>query len=128
MREKTIKRFYCDHCGKGRFQRSATLRHETACIFNPARVCPLCAEAKLSQVPMPELLAVFDDWTKLAPLRALANNCPACILATIVQSRQAAHLSDEEDTWIEFNYKEERLAWYRDMQTDGAGNPLAPAF
>lgn len=124
MREKLVKRFYCDHCGKGRFHRSAMKRHELACINNPARVCPLCSECKLPQVPMTELIAAVD-YTRLQPLREKANGCPACMLAAIVQSKQGCY-ADEDDRWIPFNYKEERDKWWSHMAQDNAGNPIGP--
>ena len=42
MREKTVKRYYCDHCSKGGFRKPDMVQHELTCTRNPKRACWLC--------------------------------------------------------------------------------------
>lgn len=36
MKAKHVLRHYCDHCGKGMFQKPAMIAHESRCFRNPA--------------------------------------------------------------------------------------------
>lgn len=110
MREKLVKRFYCDHCGKGRFHRAAMVKHEAACVYNPQRKCPLCEEAKFPQSSMPDLINALEACPtgNLDRLRFMANSCPACMLAAIVQCR-----TTRDGEWTDFSYKAELQDWYQ---------------
>lgn len=129
MKEKLVKRFYCDHCGKGRFHRKAMAAHEDKCIYNPARICPLCVISDIPQSPMDDLILGFhaSDSEGLDKLRFMANNCPACILSAIVQGRRKVTVQVdndrdvEMDEWVNFNYKDEMKDWYA-MQSDKTPN------
>lgn len=101
MTIKLVKRYYCDHCRKGGMTK-AIADHERACIKNPERICPICEEFSFEQVPMPELLAAAAE--SLKDLQALTD-CPACTLAALAQRR----ISNPEEDWKEFDYKEEML-------------------
>lgn len=80
--------------------------HEGRCIKNPLRTCGFCKTAKLDQKPIGDLIhAIRDDG--LTKLREVAQGCPACMLAGIVQYREAP---DGEDEWIptqDFDYRNE---------------------
>lgn len=109
MREKTVKRFYCDHCSRGGFRKKDMAKHEERCIYNPLRKCFLCEDRHEETPPMPDLLAAIE--ASLDKLRDAAQGCPACMLAAIVQSKGEIRKEDGPDPdlmrWVEFNYKQE---------------------
>ncbi len=130
MRTKTVKRHYCDHCGKGGFRVSSMLRHESGCTANPLRTCQFCAMMELVQKPIEELkVALVDavdfgdeenydsvDKQAIVKLRELAQGCPACMLAAIRQSNQGGCHS--------FDFKKEAGDWiseFRSSRYEGAG-------
>lgn len=108
MIERTVKRYYCDHCKRSRARKNAIISHESKCTMNPARICGFC---DLLQQEQPDLLALrgilpkredfktgaggFFDGMRFeeAVLDALprlsdaAGGCPACILAALRQER-----------------------------------------
>nr|WP_320132355.1 hypothetical protein [uncultured Holophaga sp.] len=94
-------RYYCDHCGKGTGSPSFMRRHEPSCTANPARVCRMCGSA----TPPPELVDILlrpgnalEDWkAKMDDLRRETDNCPACILAVIRQSRVQAGMNEPDE-------------------------------
>ena len=110
MRTKRVLRYYCDHCNKGGCGKAAMIRHEQRCVKNPSRTCGFCVEMGEAQKPMTELLKALEDGS-LEQLREVSNNCPACILATIVQYRSKYSVPDDP-VWIDFNYKEEAEAYW----------------
>jgi hypothetical protein len=82
--------------------------------MNPNRVCKMCQMAGFEQRPIADLIAAaekipipkWDGNNKISQeerdLRDLANNCPACLLATIRQQKG----------WtFGFNWKEEAKNW-----------------
>lgn len=102
MRTKRVNRYYCDFCKKAGQARHTILKHESRCTLNPNRTCGVCemlADLRtVAQRPMAELLAALPEWDRgvgqwsetqpdvdLPALRAVANNCPACILAALRQ-------------------------------------------
>lgn len=99
MITKTVKRYYCEHCGKGG-QTKAIADHEKSCFQNPERVCRLCVQHSLPQPPMPELIKAAMDHG-LDGLRALTD-CPACITAAVIQVK-----SEEQAPCLRFDYKAE---------------------
>lgn len=109
MRSKLVMRHYCDHCGKGRFHRTATDKHEARCIYNPNRKCPFCSAMHDSPKPMDELIAALD--ASLDELRSVSQGCPTCMLAAIVQQKKRDG-DDFED--VNFDYKKEREEWYHE--------------
>lgn len=115
MKTKTVKRHYCDHCGKGGQSAHCIRRHESTCVYNPDRVCPLCSEEHASgallstKETVATLIAEFRSGGVPA-LRQKADGCPACMLAAIVQARGKQKASEEN--WIEgFSYKKELEDW-----------------
>lgn len=110
MRERTVKRFYCDFCKKSGGQKAAMAKHEKYCTMNPDRDCRMCHLITGTRPePMAELLAIIPEmpdyptivsgdeaWRRweacqekareaMIALREKVDNCPACILATIRQ-------------------------------------------
>lgn len=98
MITKLVKRYYCEHCSKGGMTK-AIAKHEQTCIKNPARVCWVCAEFERESASLSELISALENG--LNAVKEITD-CPACILAAIVQSR----INGSDDCWIEFDYKE----------------------
>lgn len=101
MKTKKVNRYYCDFCKKSGCSGGHMKKHEIHCTMNPNRACRVCLLLGVHQQPMSELLATlpkpasynfdpleaFEGVTLAMPLlRRKANNCPACILATLRQS------------------------------------------
>lgn len=97
MREKTVKRFFCDYCSKGLFHRKSMVRHELSCYKNPERICSVCEDFGFKQVPMADLLKsdCVQSLTEMTP-------CPLCALSAVIQGR----IEDDGDF---FDYKEAML-------------------
>jgi len=117
MKTKTVKRYYCDYCGKGGQSAYCIGRHETTCIRNPARGCPVCSEQepwghlKPTKETVATLVSEFRTGG-LDALRTRAEGCPACMLAAIVQSRPSRmRPSDDNYDWVDFDYKKEMLEY-----------------
>lgn len=127
MRERIVKRFYCDFCKKSGGQKAAMAKHEKYCTLNPNRDCRMCGLITGGHPePMAELLAILPDmpeypsivsgdesWKRwetcqqiaheaMAALREKVDNCPACILATIRQKNT--------DFPVEFDFQAESKA------------------
>ena len=117
MRQKLVKRYYCDHCNKGGLVRRSMELHEFICIKNPARLCPVCSE-HLSGAPsapphtVAELIAAFDHGG-LKELSDLAESCPACIVAALSQKRKAC----PESEWVDFDYKAAMQSYRAEQNT-----------
>lgn len=107
---KTVTRsvFSCDFCGRYRLTPHAIVKHEPRCIYNPDRsVCGWHdpSRRKLAQVVRPaELVPGFVADPDVDALREKLGGCPACMLAVVVQARQAG-LHPEEA--YAFDYKQE---------------------
>lgn len=120
MRTKTVQRHYCDHCGKGMFQRPAMRLHEASCFKNPNRSeCRICKGDSQTGVTHPrELSAAYANG--LDALREAAGGCPGCMMVGCI-TYEAEHpwdysgsLPDPEPVQpirIEFDYKAEKEAW-----------------
>jgi hypothetical protein len=109
MKTKRVLRYFCDHCSKGSLSRHSMTLHENICFRNPLRFCFLCEKAK----PVEELKATIQG-RDIAALRVAAYDCPACILAAIIQLVPKGQ-RDEESTWYEFDYKKEKEAYISDQ-------------
>ncbi|MGE5512450.1 MAG: hypothetical protein ACM31O_14475 [Bacteroidota bacterium] len=102
---KKVKRwrYYCEYCRKSGCSGGHIARHERGCTANPNRECAMHGFVTTESAPdMPALLAAIEHDAKLTKLRAVAHNCPACILAALRQSNV--------------------------MMVDGEGMPFAPDF
>ena len=125
MRVELRKRYYCDHCKKAGGSSGHMKRHEAGCTANPARVCGVCRAAGISAQPLPDLIALarklatwhvgFEeegpahgslDAEAMKALREAADNCPACILAALRQSRCGSS---------EFQFKSELLKLWAEV-------------
>lgn len=88
MTRKQVWQYRCDHCGKRNLSASSITQHEKHCTKNPDRKCRMCVAAGGLQEPIEDLIGCIDISLPdegLARLRDLAGNCPACILAALLQ-------------------------------------------
>ena len=122
MRQKLVKRYYCDHCSKGGLKKPSMRMHEQGCTRNPNRVCylcdqshdykALCAEAKAlsssrdDHEPMPDARNI-NGAKEISQLSHMVDGCPACLLAVLRQSNVMA--------FEHFDYKKEVAEWYREQ-------------
>lgn len=124
MKQRKVWRYYCDHCGKGRCTRSAGEMHERHCIRNPDRGCRMCKHAtgdeKCVPEPMPTLMEAFRTGG-LAELRKVAEGCPACMLATIVQCRERDGGAYDFENEGNFDYKTEVASMWKEANAARAG-------
>lgn len=139
MKTKTVKRFYCDFCGKGGCYSSNMRRHEEHCTLNPNRKCGLCEIARETPKPIAELVALLPDPKQyerhepadaplhygtdlydainaaLPELRNVTGNCPACIFAALRQSGLPLEMADG------FQFKQELADFWQETNADRRG-------
>lgn len=127
MREKTVKRYYCDHCSKGGFRKPDMLSHEMTCTKNPKRGCYLCdvPSSTFDYVRIAAEMIRRDDVTfagegdreredafetkskdAITWLYGKVDGCPACVLSVLRQGTIYA--------FDVFDYKEELSEWHRE--------------
>lgn len=111
MRQKRVWRYYCDHCNKGGCGKAAMVRHEQHCIKNPVRDCRMCDAGDVGKHQMPELIQAYADGG-LRALREVAEGCPACMLAAVVQYRITPGPGYGDDGEEFFDYKDECVSWW----------------
>lgn len=105
MRERTVKRYYCDFCKKAGLSKYHMAKHEKHCTMNPGRECRMCVFLNgCNAEPMSELLAMLPEYpvfnftsdpvfiefeqgikTAIPLLRDKVENCPSCIMAALRQ-------------------------------------------
>ena len=107
MRRVLRWRYYCDFCKRSSGQTLA--RHEDRCTMNPNRKCHFCVLLEETQMLTTDLLAALRSGAVpiLPALRAVAHDCPACILAALRQLplEESTRLDDSVDL---FDYKAEK--------------------
>ncbi|HAR34677.1 MAG TPA: hypothetical protein DCR95_11520 [Desulfobacter sp.] len=133
MRQVKRWRYYCDHCKKVSGRKDVMVRHESGCTNNPDRVCGFCRISENEQEHINTLkAALFTDINnfqkktidpyvrnkiEIKNLRAVSNNCPACILAAIKQIEKEGHFWE-----FDFDFKEEMSGFWaeynRHLQQD----------
>jgi hypothetical protein len=128
MREKIVRRFYCDFCSRGGFKKPSIQTHETSCTKNPNRVCGTCNSAvrnyaeivaglKLqegvdqqeSDGVQREYLTVFSE-SALRWLYLQCDHCPTCVLSVLRQGKFEA--------FEIFDYKQELIDWHAEQMVD----------
>ena len=90
-------------------------RHERGCTNNPNRICTMHQYVDGVQKPLAELSAILlaNGPEKEKQLRDAADNCPACILATLRQTRGPIIYDDQypdeirTDVGFAFDFKKE---------------------
>jgi len=129
MKNKMVKQYICDFCGKKGLSATHMKRHETYCTKNPQRGCRMCnvADTLVSHKRIIEMLPVpvieegeFGDKHLLnaeiinGVLRNLKADddyiyCPACVLAALrqkgvlVRSTEFDFKKECADFWKEHN-------------------------
>lgn len=100
MKEKIVRQYTCEFCGKKRYRRHIMAMHELHCTANPDRECRMCKVKRnipeiifivktTARLQGHELAAgpiVFTDEKPetskvLQHIEELTDGCPACILA-----------------------------------------------
>jgi len=105
MREKKVKRFYCDHCNKGGFSRASMERHENTCFKNLKRDCWVCKEFGLSsEHTLDEIKKTMREEGFEAASRM--TECPACLVAAVIHCNAYYIKTGEYDYCIDYPYKE----------------------
>ena len=102
MRTKRVLRYWCDYCNKSMGSKNGMQNHERHCTMNPNRYCRICNGR---QKPIKELTISAN--LGLDKLRAVALDCPACILAGIRQREHIPLTIDIRTSLDSFNFKEE---------------------
>ena len=107
MKVKMRKIYYCEHCGKHRHTKLSMEKHESRCLKNPNRKCGFCGKYGNYH----DVSKLVDILKKLGleAVRKEAENCPACILAAIVQS------GINNDETQSFDYEKEAYSWWSDF-------------
>ena len=115
MRKVKRWRFYCEFCKKSGASGGHMAKHERGCTRNPQRECGMCKAAKQEQAPTSELLAALESGGVEAVL-ALAQQCPACVVAAIHAFRVNNPLrGNEDDEYFEFDYKAHAERFWGDV-------------
>lgn len=113
MREKRVLRYYCDHCKKSGRGKTAIRKHEQGCTRNPERICGFCRHAENEQQPITTLITAMR--ISLPEARKVANDCPACLLAAIIQGKFNEKPDEESHgRWVEFDFKAEVKQFWED--------------
>jgi hypothetical protein len=118
MRSRHVIRYLCDFCNKGMFKRPSMEKHESVCFQNPQRKCWGCEfHGDIETAPMPELIAALEK-DGLPSLRVAAHNCPACIMAALIQQGKSDPAGEKLPADVQpfaFNYKSEMEAFRSDV-------------
>ena len=143
MRQKLVKRYYCDHCSKGGLKKPSMRMHEQGCTRNPNRVCylcdqshdykALCAEAKalssvaatfcqplVSSSPSGDLKrSKFAGTFSLRSARNINGAKEISQLSHMVDGCPACLLAVLRQSNVmafkHFDYKKEVVEWYREQ-------------
>ena len=138
MITKKVNRYWCEFCGKQGGSKGHIAKHEKSCTMNPNRICRVCKMVQGKQKPIAKLTAFFagikpdlSPCENLPPatyssgmidkvnqgvkeLREFCDNCPACIMAALRQSKIPVPMVSEfnwgkemQSIWDEIN--QERL-------------------
>lgn len=120
MRKVKRWRYYCDFCKKS--GGNSLAKHEKHCTGNPNRECRMCN----CNPPTAELIAAVGSGGPegLERLRKAADDCPACILAGIRQSKinhPDPEIGGGDGSYIEFDYKKEAMTFWANQEPDYGG-------
>lgn len=89
MKARKVWRYRCDFCKKSSCSKFHMERHEKGCTNNPNRICSMHQWTDGTQKSLAELSAILiakgPECEK--DLRDAADNCPACILAALRQTK-----------------------------------------
>lgn len=118
MRSKRVWRYYCDFCRKSGCNSGHIRNHEKRCVRNPSRECRMCEHATGEEGLGPhaslDALVRGIERADVEGLREVAQGCPACMLAGVLEWKRRAELEGlgPEDLWIDFDFKKEsELMW-----------------
>jgi len=118
MTRRQVWQYRCDHCGKRNLSAASISKHEKHCCKNPDRICRMCIASKGEQKPLAELVDCIDaskDDYGMSRLREVSGNCPACMLAGVVNS--TLHAPGCRRSEVPFSFKQECKAWWDEFNT-----------
>lgn len=107
MRTKRVTRYYCDHCGRGKFHADSMARHESICYRNPQRKCLLC-EGDPGQAISDERKRQIEG--RKAACRTVAGECPDCMMAFVLAYNRTVYDSEDCLTYDIAEYRADRRA------------------
>ncbi len=131
-------RYYCEFCKKSGGSRYHIENHEKHCTMNPNRVCGMCGrcgdlDELIAILPsadqcreartLDEIVESPESCTEIAinkimpQLRTAADDCPACILATLRQAKTIL-IDIYVPAISSFNFTEECKEWWKDHDVD----------
>ena len=138
MKEKTIKAYYCDFCGKRMLSGGWMSRHENGCTMNPDRECKMCEGIDIKRlvnkyskgIEVAEKKSPYvEDWTEIeaswkkyarkftiADIINDCEDCPACSFAVL-------RLSGLNHRYMEpliglFEYKTIKEEWWAEKNDE----------
>jgi hypothetical protein len=116
MRKVKRWRYYCEYCKKSGGSGYHMESHERGCTNNPNRKCGMCGTC----TPVATLIEALGDGKDLSKIRKEADNCPACILAAIRQSKLQYMCDDEGMGFrVDFDFKAEKAEWWKNVNEEG---------
>ena len=139
MKAKKRWRYYCDYCKKSGGSAHYIKKHEKGCTANPNRICGYCETSGNAQVGIKELADVLrafaelchlnpgddNDWSPaIDALKEATNNCPACILAAIRQSKLFGHNESQFQEFHLYDFKKESRAFWSKINDDRLAKEL----
>lgn len=132
MKIKKVNQYACDFCGKKKYSASAMTKHEKHCTMNPNRECRFCIidqGASTNNIPslvarLPkDVIVVSEEFfpiekvnneveilAEFEKIKKEVNECPACLLAVIRQSKSIVNFP--------FYYKNEAEQFWKDRKEE----------
>ena len=115
MRKEKHWRYYCDHCGKSGGSSGHMKNHEAGCTKNPQRHCGMCGRRGCVEGDAALLRKTYWPDQSLSALMDCTEDCPACILAAIIQSGiQGGPDDGDPGHWVSFDFKAAKAAWWKE--------------
>lgn len=118
MRKVKRWRYYCDHCKRVSGSAGHMVKHELGCTNNPHRICGLCRKVDAPDNLVIDLVAALGigDDRGMQALRMLCQDCPACILAAIRQSKTLIPYQDDGNpAWVCFEFKRALASFWSEV-------------
>lgn len=116
MKVVTRSVYYCEFCKRHRMTAKSIEAHEPRCIYNPNRTVCGWHDDKKPYSHAGTLASWLKENQDVDGLRIGADQCPACMLAAVVQ----ADLSGDERDDLGFDYATEVARFREEEVRSGA--------